>query len=240
MHEVAIFIKSYPRDYPWLTHCLRSIRKFVTGQNEVVLVLPEEHPFPVGDERVITRKEWKDLPRPGVPAPGYNYQMFVKLMADQHCPESEAILYVDSDCVFNRPFDVSEMFEGEKLKLLRRRWEDSGDAQCWRAPVEHALGVKTQWETMVAHPMCYWSETIRKTREAVEAKQRQKIEYYIRSRDRFTEFSLLGNYALQNEPDRYHPVENGPSDGYPRPIHQFWSHGGCGPEDIKVIEDILK
>src|SRR6478736_3601571 len=102
--KVSIFIKSYPGDYEWLGHCLKSIQRFATGFSEVVVALPEEHPLPLTSERVVYVKEW-GARRLGAPTIGYYHQMFVKMCADIHCPDADAILYLDSDCVINRPFD---------------------------------------------------------------------------------------------------------------------------------------
>jgi hypothetical protein len=239
--RTAIFIKSFPGDYQWLTHCLRSIRKFCTGHHEVVLAIPEDAPFQVENERVVFANCWNETTKgPHQPTAGYWHQMYVKLCADLHCPDAEVILYLDSDCVFKWPFDVSEMFVDGKPKLLRRSWEEAGGGIHWREPAEHALGVPCKYDTMATHPSVYWSDTVRATREAIEKRHNQKLQYYIRSRKQFIEFVTLGNYALQHEPERYHVVECGPDDGYPRPLQQFWSHGGFGDSDAKVIEDMLK
>ena len=37
--KTSIFIKSYKDDYKWLRYCLESIAKFVTGYEQIVVVI---------------------------------------------------------------------------------------------------------------------------------------------------------------------------------------------------------
>lgn len=238
--KTTIFIKSYPGDYRWLVYLLRSIQRYVTGYHEVVVALPSGRPLPLTKERIVYVDEWPDNRKANAPTRGYYHQMFVKLCADIHCPDADAILYVDSDCVFARPFDVKELYRDGKHMILRRRWEDAGTGLIWRAPAEHALGFPARFDTMACHPSVYLADTVRHTREHIENVHRQPLERYVRSRETFIEFVTLGNYALTAEEERYHAVDYGPDDGYPRPLKQFWSHAGITPAIEAEIEALLR
>lgn len=250
MNKTTIFIKSYPGDYRWLGYLLRSIQKYVTGYHEIVVALPTGRPLPLTKERIVYVDEWPDNRKPSAPTRGYYHQMFVKLCADIYVGDADAVFYVDSDCLFNRPFDMSEMYHEGKPLLLRRRWEDAGDGIVWRAPGLDALGWDPNWDTMCVHPTVYWADSIRNTRHHIEKVHRKPLEVYARAADRITEFIALGNYVIEKEPDRYSMVDYGknprPSghstiadDGYPRPCKQYWSHGGFTPEIEAEVERVL-
>jgi len=171
--------------------------------------------------------------------------MFVKMCADLHCSDSDLVLFVDSDCVFIRPFNTSEMFENGKPMVLRRPWQDAETGIKWRIPAEKALGFATTYDTMVTHPSIYWTNTIKATRDHIEAIHNMPLEDYVRGQDRFIEFVILGNFALAKGGHRYSPIDcvrpgNGLHDKYPRPLSQFYSWGGMTPKIISEIEEMLR
>lgn len=233
----SIFIKSFPRDYGWLAYCLASIQKFVTGHSEIVVVLPKGNPLPLTKERIVYINEWQDKPKLGAPSPGYYHQMFVKMNADTFT-SSDTILLVDSDCVFTRPFDVSEMFKCGKPMLLRRPWSQAGGGVTWKSPADLALGFDTEYDTMASLPIIYLRETLAATRNHIESIH-GPIKAYIRSCQKFIEFVTIGNYALKFQPELYHVVDCGtPQDEYPRPLIQNWSWGGITPQIRAKLEEV--
>ena len=39
---IDIFYKSYAKDFEWLYYSLRSIKKYLTGYNKIIIVIPEQ------------------------------------------------------------------------------------------------------------------------------------------------------------------------------------------------------
>ncbi len=237
--KVSIFIKSYPGDYAWLGYCLRSIQKFVTGYHEIVVVLPTGHGLPLTKERIVFVDEWVCAQLPGAPSPGYYHQMFIKLTSDLYCPDADYIFIIDSDCVFNRPFDLSEMFKDGKPMLLRRPWKDAGDGVIWKQPADEALGFVTHYDTMACHPFIYRRQDVANVRQYIEDHHGMKLEDYIKNCDRFIEFVTIGNYILKFHPDAYSVVDYGHGDAYPRPLIQNWSWGGLNDQLRQKLEKLV-
>ena len=98
----SILIKSFPKDFGWLAYCLRSIHKFATGFEEIVVVIPEGSDLQLTQERIVKVQE------PGASATsfvdhgkGYTFQQVVKMNADKYCT-SDFILHMDSDSIFTK------------------------------------------------------------------------------------------------------------------------------------------
>lgn len=238
--NVSIFIKSYKGDFEWLSYCLRSIHKYVTGHSEVVVALPGDHGLTLTKERIVIADEWPDEAKPGSPSRGYYHQMYVKMCADLYCPDADYILIVDSDCVFTRPFDVSELFHDGKPMLLCREWKDAGGGIIWKKPAEDALGFECTHDTMCCHPAIYNAQDLAGARAYIAKKHYKPFEQYVRSSERFIEFVTIGNYILQYARKAYHVVNMSEKDIYPRPLKQSWSWGGLTPEIQNELEEVLK
>lgn len=237
--NISIFIKSWPKDYEFLGYCLRSIQKYVTGYSEIVVVLPTGRALPLTKERVVFVDDWKIETKPGAPSAQYYMQMHEKLIADIHCPTADYIFYVDSDCVFTRAFDLSEMFSDGKPMLLRRDWKDAGGGIIWKEPAEEALCFPATHDTMACHPSIYRVHDLRNLREHIKKTHRVSLEAYIKRCDRFIEFVTLGNFCLKFAADQYKIVDMEANDIYPRPLIQNWSWGGINKSSREVLEGIV-
>lgn len=224
----CIFIKSYPKDYRFLTHCLRSIQRHAFGFHEIVVALPVGESLPLTKERVVNVPEFGN---------GYYRQMAVKLQADRYT-DCEFIVFLDSDCVLTRDFFASELFDHGAPKLLRRRWDEAGDGICWKEPADKALGFETEYDTMCCHPSIYRRDTLQRLRAHMEALHGMPLDQYVLEQERFIEFVTVGNFALTKEPELYSIIEYGPNDCFPRPLRQFWSHGGFTPEVTEELKQI--
>lgn len=231
--KTAIFIKSYPKDYEWLTFCLKSIQKYCTGFSEIVLALPFGEKLPLTKEKIVNVQER------GI---GYYWQMVVKINADKYT-DADAILYVDSDCVFTRPFDASEMLKNGKPMLLRRPWGEAGEGVVWRDPAERALGFKTEHDTMCCHPSIYLRSTLQNLRAHIKSAHGVELEdYALREMEgghKFIEFVTVGNFIIHKEPEKYSIIEDGSGD-YPKPISQGWSWGGMSAEKRAELDRITR
>jgi hypothetical protein len=105
----SIFIKSFPKDFGWLNYCLKSIHRFATGFDEIVVVIPEGSDLSLTQERVVKVQE----PGPSASSfvehgAGYAFQQVVKMNADKYC-QSDFILHMDSDTIFTHPVTPKDL-----------------------------------------------------------------------------------------------------------------------------------
>jgi len=225
----SIFIRTYAKDSAWLSYCLRSIRKFAVGFSEVVVVYPATDPMPplFPDVKYHPVKEF---------ARGYIAQQIDKMYADTFT-DAEYILYIDSDCICTELFSPDRFMKDGKIRLLKRRWEDVGDAVCWREPTQRALK-HSEFETMACFPIMHSRKLLQRTRLGMQVMHMMRCNDYFASQQAISEFNILGNEAL-NDPDYIADFANPAEDGYPRICKQHWSHGGISPQMKAEFEEIL-
>lgn len=229
MKKIDIFIRTYHKDLEWLQYCLRSIQKFVTGYNQIIICIPED------DAHLIT--EWnltKEKIVQWIPATknGYIDQQISKLHAFT-MSDADYILYVDSDVIFHSPTDLSEYFVWGKPYLMKTRYELVGDAICWKAETEKILGVEVNYEYMRRIPLLYKRSTLENLDKHVDVMTLAKLE-------RLSEFNLIGAFIANYESDQYYMIDT-EKDEFPKlAARQFWSWGGITEEIINEINQFLK
>lgn len=245
----TLFIRTVKKDFPYLEYCLRSIGKFATGF-ETLLLVPNRDAGPLRDfvgekglcldgVRVHEINEW--------PGKGMLHGMFCVMNADHYCPNSDFIFHIDSDCVFEKPVSP-ETFMVNGKPLLRFEYFDSiirrhGGIEKWRVAVEKMLPFSVPWECMRSHPEVYHRGLYAVTRHLVEQKMKQPLlQIFQNAQNQFpqdiVEFPALGAVAMQVFPHLYEPF-NMASQANPDladwPIQQFWSHGDIDkPQHIWV------
>lgn len=234
MSTIDIFIKSYHKDFQWLKYCLMSIKKNVTGYNNVILLIPEK-----GKDLFDTR----DLPERTLIhyvdeyGAGWLYQQWCKINAPAYS-FAEFILFADSDCFFDHKIDLQDFVP--KPEILYTEWDKVGDAICWKECTEKYI--KTPYEFMRRNCMIYHRQTLLNLVAYFPGLERR-----IMHSERFSEFNLMGSYAFQFEPENYNFV-NTDNWTYVEPkAVQFWSHAtkeeGASElqlrEYIKILETII-
>jgi len=231
MSGISIFIKSYRNDFSFLHYGQKSIEKFVTGYSEVVVVVPEWDVEIFDsvisgidvDVTLVPVKEYGD---------GYLYQQFVKMTAHQFCSQ-DYIMFVDSDCVFTSPVDISPT-ENYKPDILMTDYADVGDAICWKGPTERWIGCSVNYEYMRRIPLVYRSATLLSI-----SMERPFLEREIMDSGKFSEFNAMGIWAHLNEPENYNFIDTAKWEYAPHIARQFWSWGGLNAclHEIKAILD---
>jgi len=230
-----IFVRTYEKDLGWLQYSMKSIEKFVTGYRNIVICIPENQVHLLKDfnfKNVVTCPVYKD---------DYLGQQVSKLNADLYCG-SKYILYTDSDCIFTKPFDVSNLFIDGKPLIYKTRYEKVGDAICWKDVTEKAINKKNiEWEYMRRQPLIYLSETISDLRDYMELIHDRSQSEYILSKPfrQFSEFNVLGAFAESFNSDLYHfhDTDYGITEPY---LKQFWSWSNLTNNERKEIEEYLK
>lgn len=213
---IDIFIKSYYKDFKFLNYCLKSIDKYLTGYNKIVIVIPKR------DYQIYKAVIHTDLPielhAVDEYGDGYLYQQYCKMTAYKYC-DSQFIMFVDSDCIFYKPIDLKELVRNGKPEILYTHYAKVGDAICWKQCTERFMNDTVYYEYMRRLPLIYHRETL-ETIHNLEP----NLESIVMNSGRFSEFNALGAWAHKNQADKYR-FENTDNWQYIDPINiQLWSH----------------
>ncbi len=211
-----IFIKSYYKDFKFLNYCLKSIDKYLTGYNKIVVVIPKR------DYQIYKAVIHTDLPielhAVDECGDGYLYQQYCKMTAYKYC-DSQFIMFVDSDCIFYKPIDLKELVRNGKPEILYTHYSKVGDAICWKQCTERFMNDVVDYEFMRRLPLIYHRETL-ETIHTLEP----NLESIVMNSGRFSEFNALGAWAHKNHADKYR-FENTDNWQYVDPLNiQLWSH----------------
>ena len=233
--STSIFIKTWKKDIPWLNYCLRSIEKYGTGFDEIVIAIEKSCTSMVNDlgiARVVEVDVWRN---------GYIQQQWVKLNAASYV-KSDHVLFVDSDNVFYKPFTPESFMRDGKPILLKTRYSDLGDspvavvAQKWKGITESFVGFNTEWEFMRRLPFPVLSSTLNNILDFIP--DLHKRLSLIRDSS-FSEFNVIGAFISEKEPENYfitNTLEWMPEEY----AHHFWSWGGITQEVQGIIDEALR
>lgn len=229
---VDIVIKSYPADYPWLAYCLRSIQKFASGFNNIIVLLPRSAPLTLTAETVV----YLDVEE------NYMTQQVAKLNADFHT-EADFILHIDSDCIFKQPVTPETFMVNGKARWLMTPWADCPDAEkawmhvmvkCCRTMPTHDFMRKS---TLIVPRWAY-----AEFRSFIQKTHGVTMDAYVMNqpgRD-FSEYNCLGHYLYTNHRDRIHWHDTAVSGHVPQVENQEWSWGGLTSEIKAKLDTLLK
>lgn len=236
----VVFIRSYSKDFEWLKFCLRSIEKFVTGHDAVVVTVPHAD-LPM----FLPMLKAAGVNGFGVheTMPGYCQQQVDKIYADEFCGAGDPwITFFDSDCVATAPFDLKTLFAANgKPYQLYTAYASLGKSVPWQSVTERCLGFPCEHETMRRHPLTYRASELRAFRQWFRDIRGQRIDEYVRGvqANAFSEFNALGSWLWQfHHGDReWVNTEGGNTPQWP--LKQFWSWSSVTPEVRAEIERIL-
>ncbi len=247
-----IFIKSFPKDYEWLSYCLRSIGKFCSGFRQVVLVVPKDGTRPFTDLRLhdkflplsagdipihlLSRQEYGD---------GYMEQQVVKLSADTWS-DADYILHLDSDTIFTLPVTPKTFMEGGKPRWIITDFTNAtpDEKKAWMHVLAKWMGKPSQFEFMRTHPFMFPRWLYEKIRQFCFRTHGMTLDKYIMSQPghEFSEFNCAGAYAYEFHRDKFswfNTSENPPETWPKGTVSQKWSWGGLKPEIREEWEKIL-
>jgi len=234
---VAIFIKSYAKDFNWLSYCMQSIEKFVTGCHEIIIVVPPEEVNALRDKvklpvnaTIHTLKEQCN---------GYLFQQYAKLIAHKYS-KADYIMYVDSDCLFKKPIDIRTLVENEGPMILYTPYDQVGEAICWKEPTQIAMEREVEFEYMRRNLLIYHRSTVEHFQRDFEKRHNCSLLEYFLKVDRISEFNLLGCYAWFHEHYKYKWIDTTTQHFPPEIGKQFWSYSGLNEKDLAEINEILK
>jgi hypothetical protein len=221
-----IFIKSYKDDFKWLKYCLQSISKYVTGYNEIIIIIPEGErhliDFPLPERTFVhTLKE---------EGHGYMFQQYVKMIA-HHYSSAEYIMYVDSDCIFHSPVNVQDLIVDGKPQILMTNYNELGDCP-WQKPTSDFFGKVPEFEFMRRHCLIYHKQTLVNLCE-----YKKDLKFYVLSitSRTFSEFNVMGFYAYLFERDKYNFVDTKDWTYTPAIVNQYHSYTQFQEKEQEII-----
>lgn len=194
---IDVFYKTYHQDKKWLEYSLRSLTKFVTGYNNVIILIP------IKDKRYF---EGMVLPERTIVhyvneyGNGYLYQQVCKIQAHKYS-NADYILFSDSDLIFDHPINLQDFIADGKPEILYTSYDKVGDAICWKEPTESFIKDPQEFEWMRRNALIYHRSTL----EAIE-KYEPNLEYIIMNSVRFSEYNAIGAYANKYEKEKYNFV----------------------------------
>ncbi len=249
MKNHQVLICSYEKDFPWLIHCLASLRKFSTGFLHPVVCVD------VQDEAGARSIVAQAFPEAGVvvtkgrPGQGVMRAQTAMLRADIICPNADVIYFLGSDCIAHREFSPAPYCDvDERPAVLYSTYESiksvHHDTFPWREGVNRVLGIDPLNEYMRRLPSVFPREIFAPMRKHVEKLHGVEFEDYIYEADdgKTSEANILGAFAYEFMPETCHWVNIAAAGlygsqviGWPSAIAQFWSHGGLDrPADACV------
>lgn len=244
-----IFIVSVGKHFPYLKYCLRSIGKFASGFNKVLVLFPDQD---LGEFRPMAEEYKGPVPLHGIPFsewPGLGmvHHMF-QIMNSDTWSESDLILHTDSDCVFTEPVSPEDYVVDGKPVLMHADFEwlcttQQANLRMWQDATIKAIGPPVNEETMRRHPAVHWRELYGRARRQIESHTGMNMVEFMRAQrnefpQSFCEFVTLGNVAWREMKDRYH-WRNQQTEGFPlSKIHQAWSHQPPTGENMELYRQL--
>ncbi len=225
---IDIFIKSYYKDFKMLNYCLKSIEKYLTGYNKIVIVIPKK------DYQIYQSIVHTDLPIElhvvEEYGDGYLYQQFIKMTAYKYC-DSQFIMYVDSDCIFDKHINIENLVSNGQPEILYTHYSKVDEAICWKQCTERFMNDVVEFEFMRRLPLIYHRETL-ETIHNLEP----NLESVVMNSGRFSEFNALGAWAFVHQKDKYSFVN---TDNW-KPVDplgvQLWSHCTKNQTPLEKLE----
>lgn len=229
--KTAIVIRTFDKDLEWLAFCLRSIHKFASGFQEVVVLIPE------GQEHLLRHLTVERVVVVHDGQPGYCCQQKDKLYADINCPQAEAILHIDSDSVMVKPFTPDTLIRDGKPLWLMTPWAklSRDEKRAWVHVIAKCVQELPPYEFMRRPPHLIPRWAYAAFRDFVKQTHDVELESYVMNQPghEFSEFNTMGAYLWVHHRDRiaWHDTE---VLGIPEPwVDQAWSYGGLN-EQIKA------
>jgi hypothetical protein len=235
--KIDIFYKSYEKDFKWLYLSLESLKKNITGYNEVIIVIPEHDKKHFDWNFVLPERTYiHTINEPKKAHPyGYLFQQYVKMIAHRYS-SANYIMYSDSDCIFNTKKNIKEFVDNEgKTTILYTDYSKVGDAICWKEPTEKALSMPIHYEFMRRNCMVYRRDSLLN----LEVHLNRNLQKYITNQPSFSEFNVMGAYCCYFERDKYNFINTDNWKFEESFFKQYWSWSDLKAEELTEIKSIL-
>ena len=247
MSTHRVLIASYQKDFPWLEHCLRSLKRFSVGFLPPVISVSSEDAHNCRRLVGTSFPEAEVWVKDGPPSLGNLRAQISMMHGDHFCAPADYVWLVGSDCIVSREFRPEPFFRNGKPVMLMNSYEHllpyAPGIEPWRVGVENAIGIKPEFEFMRRLPLVYPAGLFDRVRKHIEVRHGKAFEDFVYSvgayaqqsnrsdAANFSESNVLGAYAYVYMHEAFEWVN---LDGVfekematlPSPLIQFWSHGG--------------
>jgi len=208
--DVEILLIAYWKDMDFLRYCIRSIALRQVGFAGVTLAVPNNER---GNYNWIP--SWMKIAYfTEIPGKGMLSHLIAKCRADEICPNADAILHVDADCIFWENFTPEDFMPFNKPVMVRERYDQirNPHRQYWKETVNKATGLNPVWETMVRHPQIHLRGVYARTRELVAQHTGMPFDDYVLAGKNdfpqtFCEFNTLGAVAQHEFTELYTMID---------------------------------
>jgi hypothetical protein len=233
-----IFIRSYYKDFEWLSYCLAAIERYCSGFRSVVVVIPETS---------RTRLNKLSLPASGVRLEfchayrdDYLGQQATKMLADLFT-DADFICHVDSDCIFSRQTTPEDLVFRGRVRVVIRPNKLLGRQRPWQQPTERFLGWPVTYDFMQQQPFTFPRWLYSQVRNHCTRLHEVDIETYITSQPprSFSEYNVLGAYAYRYCAESFLWIDTSAEELAEPNCRWYWSWGGFTPEIRREIEQII-
>src|SRR6185312_3434520 len=116
---IDIFVKSYKKDLWLLTLSLETIKKNVTGYNNIILLIPEKDKHDFDTRNLPKRTLIYYVEDDGV---GWLRQQWFKMSAYNYS-DADFIMFSDSDNFFDHKINVQDIIKDDKPEILYTDYE---------------------------------------------------------------------------------------------------------------------
>jgi hypothetical protein len=230
-----VFIRSYEKDFEWLTYCLRSLAKFAHGFREIVIAVPTGHELQLDHltrERIVTVNDAQ---------PGYMAQQVTKLTADLHT-NADFILHIDSDTILTRPVSPDDFLMHGKPNWLITPWSvlHPDDKLAWYPVMTKCLLESPRFEFMRRNLMMIPRWAYGLFRDEIKRLHGIPMDAYVMNQPghAFSEYNCLGFFLYLYHHDKVNWIDT-TKHLFQTFEKQAWSWGGITPEIRAEIERIL-
>jgi len=235
--KIDIFIKSYFKDFWLLYIALKTITKYVTGYNNIILLIPE-HEKDLFDTRNMPERTLIHYVKEY--GQGWLFQQWCKINAHTYS-DADFIMFSDSDCFFDHDLDLQTLIPDNRPEILYTYWEKIPEALIWRQPTEAIMNESVPWEGMRRNNLIYHRDTLINLN-----KFQPNLQYIIMGAERFSEFNLMSSYAFRYEKEKYSFVNTDEWTYVPPHAIQVWSWADKNGSDLhkkeyeRIMETIKK
>ncbi len=244
--NIDVFIKTYKGDARWLTYCLRSINKFMSGIRHIHIVADS------GDNMDIPNIDgiyYHERPLPNIVASwgnnpfGYWWQMGMKLNWIEFT-DADAVIILDSDCIINGPLDVGLWFSDGAPAWVSHSWKYSQIGYIWKPSVDYFMGLETEFSHMCRNGFILTREATLGFHDFMMQEFQQTPLQYVSDVTHPVppeEYEMFGAYLRYYRRHGYRFVDSSVARQlHPLPMVQFWSWGGVSEEIEAKIEEFLQ
>ena len=215
--SVDLFIRSYKKDFEWLSYCLKSCAKSAKGFRQVHIVVPH------GDQHELNHLTLEKVHICPRYAEDYLGQQVTKLNADLYS-DADFICHIDSDTVWLHDVSPKDFIHKGKAIVYYEPYDKIGECP-WQAIVEEAIGWKPEFEFMRRPPHTFPRWLYKDMRDHLQATHKVPFDTFVATRPdrRFSEYNTLGAYAWKHHRDKFEwrdPRQDKDT------VRQFWSWGG--------------